>query len=151
MRNGIIVAAVHVLLALGTAGKYLYERETLPRVWARSVPFDPFMPIRGRYVNLTIEVHPVDLQRDWSPAAIFVADGKLMARAAVDGFTVMKRGTGWVLLPALAFFLPEHVPDPSQRAAGEELWVEVSVPPKGPPRPVRLGVKRGDGPIEPIL
>ncbi len=41
------------------------------------------------------------------------------------------------------FFLPEHAVDPSWRKAGEELWVEVTVPAKGPPRPIRLAVKRG--------
>ncbi|NTV73436.1 MAG: hypothetical protein HGA66_04435 [Holophaga sp.] len=49
----------------------------------------------------------------------------------------------------LAYFIPEHVPDPSRRGPGEELWVEVTLPRKGPPRPIRLGVKR-DGVIVPI-
>lgn len=48
---------------------------------------------------------------------------------------------------SLAFFIPERVPDPSLRAAGEELWVEVTLPRKGPLRPIRLGVKR-DGRLE---
>jgi hypothetical protein len=34
------------------------------------------------------------------------------------------------------------VPDPSIRAPGEELWVEVTLPRRGPPRPIRLGVKK---------
>ena len=55
-----------------------------------------------------------------------------------------------VLQPAVAFFLPEHVPDPSRRPSEEELWVEVTVPQHGPPRPIRLGVKKGDGPIVPM-
>lgn len=48
-----------------------------------------------------------------------------------------------VLNEPLAFFIPEHVPDPSRRAAGEELWVEVTLPKKGPLRPIRLAVKKG--------
>lgn len=50
----------------------------------------------------------------------------------------------WVvqLEEPLAFFIPEHVPDPSRRAVGEELWVEVTLPRKGPLRPIRLGVKK---------
>jgi hypothetical protein len=40
----------------------------------------------------------------------------------------------------IAFFIPEHVPDPSIRARDEEFWVEVTVPKKGPPRPIRLAV-----------
>jgi hypothetical protein len=43
----------------------------------------------------------------------------------------------------LAFFIPEHVPDPSVRAPGEELWVEVTLPKQGAPRPIRLAVKKG--------
>lgn len=50
---------------------------------------------------------------------------------------------------ALAFYLPEHVPDPSIRQKDEELWVECSIPGKGPLRPVRLGVKK-DGQIAPL-
>ena len=42
----------------------------------------------------------------------------------------------------IAFFIPEHVPDPSIRAAGEELWAEVTLPRKGAPRPIRLAVKK---------
>lgn len=50
----------------------------------------------------------------------------------------------WVvqLEQPLAFFIPEHVPDPSRRSAGEELWVEVTLPKKGPLRPIRLAVKK---------
>jgi hypothetical protein len=43
----------------------------------------------------------------------------------------------------LVYFIPEHAPDPSRRAADEELWVEVTLPKKGPLRPIRLGVKKG--------
>ena len=42
----------------------------------------------------------------------------------------------------VAFFIPEHIPDPSFRRTGEELWAEVTVPGRGPPRPIRLGVRR---------
>ena len=42
----------------------------------------------------------------------------------------------------LAYFIPEHAADPSIRPADEELWAEVTVPRKGPPRPIQLGVKK---------
>jgi hypothetical protein len=48
----------------------------------------------------------------------------------------------------LAFFLPEHV-DASVREPGEELWVEVTVPRHGPPRPIRLGVRK-NGALTPL-
>lgn len=42
------------------------------------------------------------------------------------------------------FYIPEHIPDPSRQPPGARLWVEVTVPPKGPPRPIRLAVKQND-------
>jgi hypothetical protein len=35
------------------------------------------------------------------------------------------------------------------RAPGEELWVEVTLPRRGPPRPIRLAVKK-DGVLTPL-
>jgi hypothetical protein len=54
-----------------------------------------------------------------------------------------------VLDEPLAFFIPEHVPDPSFREPGEELWVEVTLPRRGAPRPIQLGVKK-DGVLSPL-
>ncbi|MBA2458197.1 MAG: hypothetical protein H0V43_04470 [Gemmatimonadales bacterium] len=47
-----------------------------------------------------------------------------------------------VLVEPVAFFIPEHIPDPSVRPAGEEQWAEVTIPRRGPPRPIRLAVGR---------
>ena len=41
----------------------------------------------------------------------------------------------------VAYFIPEHAVDPSSRPG---LMAEVTVPRKGPPRPIRLGVKEGE-------
>ena len=49
-----------------------------------------------------------------------------------------------MLSEPVLFFLPEHASDPWQTAKGGELWAEVTLPKSGPPRPIRLGVKRGD-------
>ncbi len=53
------------------------------------------------------------------------------------------------LAEPVAYFIPEHIPDPSIRPAGEELWAEVTVPKSGPPRPIRLGVRR-NGTLTPL-
>jgi hypothetical protein len=58
-------------------------------------------------------------------------------------------GSEAVLLRPLAFFLPEGVKDPSDRPPGEELWVEVTLPGAGAPRPIRLGVRK-DGVLMPL-
>ncbi|MGD0097417.1 MAG: hypothetical protein ABSB60_13040 [Terracidiphilus sp.] len=39
------------------------------------------------------------------------------------------------------FYIAEHAVDPTQLKAGQELWIEVTVPHKGPPRPIQLAVK----------
>ena len=41
----------------------------------------------------------------------------------------------------VAFFISENAIDPSHLSPGQELWVEVTVPPAGSPRPVQLALK----------
>ncbi|MGB6726687.1 MAG: hypothetical protein WBE74_12355, partial [Terracidiphilus sp.] len=52
----IAVLGIQLALVLSIAGKYLYERETCPRVWTRAVAYDPQMPMRGRYLSTQLEV-----------------------------------------------------------------------------------------------
>jgi hypothetical protein len=40
------------------------------------------------------------------------------------------------------FFIPEHALDPLPLQKNQELWIEVTVPPKGPPRPIQLALKQ---------
>lgn len=44
----------------------------------------------------------------------------------------------------LLFFIPDTAKDPTQLATGEELWVLATIPRKGPPRPIALGIKKAD-------
>jgi uncharacterized membrane-anchored protein len=39
------------------------------------------------------------------------------------------------------FYIAEHAADPSRLQPGQELWMEVTVPPIGPPRPLQLALK----------
>ena len=153
MRRGFLVAAVHVGLLLAVVGKYWWDRESLPRVWARSMNYDPNLPIRGRYVRLAVVVDtppppPVLSYNGIYNARLFIDGGRLKGEFVEHGgIRIWRRDTGITIMEPMAFFLPEHVPDPSVRQPGEELWVEVSVPKHGLPRPVRLGVKK-DGQIQ---
>ena len=47
------------------------------------------------------------------------------------------------------FYIPEHATDPSWVKPGQELWIEVTVPPKGPPRPLQLAL-RDNGAWKPL-
>lgn len=142
--RGILVAALQCLIVLSVAGKYAVDRERLPRAWVKTAPLDPNLPIRGRYVSLRLEVEGEGLA-PWGPVQLHVRDGRLAATASesLTGVIALSSGPQPVLAEPVAFFIPEHTPDPSRRAPGEELWVEVSVPAKGMPRPLRLGVKKG--------
>jgi hypothetical protein len=131
--KGLILAGVQIALVASLGGKYLYDRATRPRVWVKTRPGDRTMPIRGRYVSLWL-----DAGMQMVPESGTAPDAREMRlRPAEPRFSLYPN-------EPVAFFIPERVPDPSQRAAGEELWVEVTIPKKGPPRPIRLGVKKGD-------
>ena len=40
------------------------------------------------------------------------------------------------------FYIAEHAADPSRLQPGQELWIEVTIPPQGPPRPLQLALKQ---------
>jgi len=144
------VLTVHLLVALAVAGKLGWDRATLPRVWARTIPMDPDDPLRGRYVRLWVDAAD---RRDAGPSEatgrveFLVADGQLAVREAVGwrGFLLREpppgQARGVVVAEPMAFFIPEHAPDPSRPEPGKELWVEVSVPHRGLPRPIRVELR----------
>jgi hypothetical protein len=47
------------------------------------------------------------------------------------------------------FYIAEHAQSPLPLKPGQELWIEVTVPPKGPPRPMQLALKQ-DGVWKPL-
>ncbi|MEJ2367924.1 MAG: GDYXXLXY domain-containing protein [Acidobacteriota bacterium] len=168
--KGVLIAVIQMILVASLGGKLLYDRATLPRVWVRTAHYDPRMPIRGRYVSLNLVVEPRgfktdrkgNLQIGWQPVELKVDGKSLLAekapgparyhRAALHVRVARVRDGAklYVLTRRVNFFIPEDAPDPSRLGKDEQLWVEVSVPEKGLPRPIRLGVKKGDGPIRPL-
>lgn len=164
LHKGLLLAAIQVVLVASLGGKMLYDRSTRPRVWVRTATIDPFLPIRGRYLALRLEVPAVGFPavspspsstqaRGWwtgnpAEAELRLENDRLVAVPAAEGkgLRVWLRTRDGATVADLAepidYFIPEHAEDPSRRPAGEELWVEVTVPRKGPPRPIRLGVKK---------
>lgn len=149
--RGLLVAAVQCAIVLSVAGKYQLDRQRLPRAWALAVPFDPNLFVRGRYVSMQLRVQGPPVAADkWMAVRLSAVDGKLTATPDQAGsIHISARGDDWVLSEPVAYFIPESVPDPSWRARGEELWVEVSVPAKGAPRPIALAIKK-DGVMTPL-
>jgi uncharacterized membrane-anchored protein len=43
------------------------------------------------------------------------------------------------------FYIAEHAADPSRLKPNQELWMEVTIPPQGPPRPIQLALKDDGG------
>jgi len=118
--KGLVLGAVQCLIVLSITGKFMYDRSTCPRVWVKTAPYDPSLPIRGRYLSLSLEPAPGDPWYDRTNAQ------------------------------QVLFFVPEHAqPFEAERARGMEIWAEVTIPRKGPPRPIQLGFKK-DGRMEPI-
>lgn len=156
---GLALALVHAGLVASLGAKLLADRARLPHGWARTVPFDPDLPIRGRYVRLRLEVPldsvPHDVGRwDMRSIRLGVADDRLVGALDTAAETMAQldsvpEGVRVSLTKPVAFFIPEHIPDPSARAAGEELWAEVTIPRRGPPRPIRLGVMK-EGVLTPL-
>jgi len=165
LRKGLLLAVLHLLIVSSLGAKLLIDRAARPRVWVRTAPYDPDLPIRGRYVSLQLEVEapvppppPMTAEgkpdswrsRVWERARLEVRDSKLFAVPDQSGsvqYMVRWQEDAWaraLLHNRVAFFIPENISDPSARPPGEELWVEVTVPKKGPPRPIRLGVKKGE-------
>jgi hypothetical protein len=122
VRKGIVLAALQCSLVLSLTGKLFYDRATRPRVWVKTAPYDPNLPIRGRYLSL-----------------------QLIPETGAAYFTETDH-------QRVAFFVPERqteIEAVRSRRNGPEIWAEVTIPRKGPPRPIRLGIKK-DGQIAPV-
>ena len=163
-RGGGTLLVVQAVLVLTIAGKYLYEHKTCPRVWVRAAQYDPNMPLRGRYLALQLAVDACGLPRDaahhvgpygvpnsWQWAVRPVArDGKLVAVLAsnTDRPEQTEELSLWANHPCdratlsqgVEYFIPDTAQSPFPPKPGQELWVEVTVPPMGPPRPIQLAV-----------
>jgi hypothetical protein len=121
LHKGIVLGALQCALVLSLTGKLFYDRATCPRVWVKTQQYDPNLPIRGRYLSLML-----------APDA---------------GAQYFDRTNH----QQVVFFVPEHQTEIESIRSGRnapEVWAEVTIPHKGPPRPIRLGIKR-DGQIQP--
>lgn len=171
-KRAVLLIVIQVLLVSTIAAKFLYERKVCPRVWTRAAQVDPDSPLRGRYLILPLRVDACGLPKEhdnhkdtpytamgteYRSSDVVARDGKLLAvenRSPAGG----DRLTIWtpkntpcdraILSPGTELYIPESARMPSLKT-GEELWVEVTVPPKGPPRAIQVAVS-GNGKFEPI-
>lgn len=173
-------AAVALLLiqsaiALSVAGTYALDRVTKPRVWVRARQFDPFTPLRGRYLALQLTVDGCSLPTSGVPSSdsydfrmgmprtqriglwpvtLHAENGHLTVNAATTPSPDNLQSVSlWneqdchnaQLDRSVDFYLPEHAPLPVPQSHDASLWVEVTVPSSGPPRPIQLAVSDASG------
>lgn len=157
-RAGVVLALLQAGLLLLVGLTFWIERLTAPRLWALAQPVDPNLPIRGRYVSLRLRVplSGVDTSESTTQSVILQGQGdRLVAENDGDGERyagALIRRDGQTLVELsepLALFIPPDVKDPSRRSPSDPLWVEVTLPRSGPPRPIQLGVMRG-GRVRPL-
>lgn len=170
--KGVLLAAIQLALVGSLAAKLMYDRATRPRGWALAQTYDPSLPIRGRYLALQMHVPADDFRlsdharNTLRPNAEFserwayysVRDGHI----AVSPFGALDQSGGWIeITPAanngvngvsrdpLELFIPDSATVPTLKP-GEEMWIEVTLPKSGPPRPIRLALKQKDGSFTPL-
>ena len=148
------------------AARYLYLRWTGQRVWTRTMVYDPDMLMRGRYVSVQLMVDGCENKPPYGPPAttpspgpvqfsarLQVEGGKLAAirLAQSDSRSGAQMVSAWPGLTCeqmrlevpVDFYIGEHAANPAEIKPGQELWVEVTVPRKGPPQPIQLALKEG--------
>lgn len=169
LHKGIALAVIHVLIVCSLGAKLLVDRARYPRVWVKAAAYDPQLPIRGRYARMQLLVSAPQVKEETRNGAdgetneysylnqrarLEVRNGQLAAIndefGSVSYERFRNRTDGPIVLSEpVAFFINEKVKDPTIRQRDEELWVEVTVPKKGSPRPIRLAVKK-NGAMQPL-
>lgn len=92
---------------------------------------------------------------EWTNVTLVAEKGHLVPRlvnkpVSPDGILTISYRDGASCTQArisqsLEYFIPEHAKEPFPLEAGQELWMEVTVPPSGPPRPIQLAISSKDG------
>jgi hypothetical protein len=154
------VLIIQLALVSSVAAKYLYQRWTCPRVWTRAAAIDPSLPMRGRYLALQLTVDGCQSTLPSAKNANFPRD---VNGAVKPGPYTLRQNINWFranlkvvnntegtegspcdqmhLASSTDFFISDTAQSPLPLKPGQELWIEVTVPPKGPPRPIQLALK----------
>ena len=175
-KSSVVILVIQLAITSSIAAKYLYQRWTCPRVWTRTVVYDPELVMRGRYLAFHLTVDGCQSKPPFSGpqselqgrgsqsvnrwngtgstpffhARLEVRDNKLVASRIADnnnsssnlmvGQAPGASCTNMMLDDLVNFYIPEHAANPPS-GPGHEVWIQVTVPPKGPPRPLQLAVK----------
>lgn len=185
-KTSIALLVVQLALVSSIAAKYLYQRWSYPRVWARAVAYDPELPMRGRYLSLQLVVdgcrstlpsvkqavvprnfdgsakgsYSIAAAQPFQFLAQLKVEGNKLAAIRIENHVYNPAGTlvdAWPgsscdafrIHAPVDFYVAEHAVLPTPLQPNQELWIEVTVPPNGPPRPTQLALKQ-DGAWKPL-
>jgi hypothetical protein len=161
LQKGLLFAVLQVALVSSLGVKLLWDRERSPRGWAATRGYDPNLPIRGRYINISLLVKADTVFPQSQGPVPFLPSGSENVGLAVENGRIVairtSRSTGLrvsgpqlrdgevlaTLSPPVVYFLPEHAADPLRNSSAGIVFLEVTIPPQGPPRAIRLGRKVG--------
>jgi hypothetical protein len=129
-------------------------QSTLPSAKLATFPRDVNGAVKPGQYALRPEPQPA-----YFNAYLKVVNNKLVA-VRVEGQEDSTIGEGITAMPGTScdqmsvdapvdFYLARHTPSPLPLKPGQELWVEVTLPPKGTPQPVQLALKQ-DGVWKPL-
>jgi len=185
-KTSIALLVFQLALVSSVAAKYLYQRWTCPKVWARAEVFDPTLPMRGRYLSLQLVVdgckstlpsvkqalvprnfdgsakgrYVIAASQPFQFSAQLKVEGNKLAAIRIEDPVYNPAGNlvdAWpgsscdafrLHLP-VDFYVAEHAVLPTPLQPGQEMWIEVTVPRNGPPRPIQLALKQ-DGAWKPL-
>lgn len=129
-------------------------QSTLPSALRATFPRNPDGTTKPTGFTVNNDQHPITFR-----ANLKVEKGKLLA-IRIPEADLRSKGENVTAMPGSAcdamrldqpvdFYIAEHGADPTALKQGQELWIEVTVPPKGPPRPLQLALKQ-DGAWKPL-
>ena len=120
----------------------------LPRDQAHHTPgYNPNLPGSWRWT-----VRPVVQDGKLVPVLASDTDRPELTEVTLWGNRPCERATlsqGAMFSSGVDFFIPDTAKGPFPLQPHEELWVEVTVPPMGPPRPIQLAIAK-DGAFTPL-
>jgi hypothetical protein len=151
-------------LDLPMRGRYLSEQlvvdgcqSTLPSARLATMPRN----VDGLPVGMKYSIQSPGPVR--FPATVKVQNNKLVALRIPDSDNMSPAPPGSQMVAAwpgsscedlrldtpVNFYIAEHAAIPTPLKPNQELWIEVTVPPTGPPRPIQLALKQ-DGVWKPL-
>src|ERR1700734_2542948 len=120
--TSVVVLVVQLALVSTVAGKYWWQRWHCPRVWTRSLAFDPELPMRGRYLSLQLVVDGCQSTLPSAKAAQFPRD---VNGAAIAGrYGIRPMGTvefNGELKVAENRLIAVKIEDPGKAEAGQRV------------------------------